>query len=247
MYAIIIVFFIIGIIFRTRYKLLQRKNQFIVNKIVWENKDIFSLYLEPKQDFKFKSGQFCFLRIDRDNLYARHPFTISSTPNDNLIRFTIKIYGNFTQEASKLKKGDSIFLEGPFGGFIVNDNSKDLVFFAGGIGITPFISIIQNLIFKKSNQKIALFYCCKCKNDLIFEKNFNSCKNLKNIFILSKENIKGYEFGHINKDLILRNIPNYKNRIYYICGPETLKNETIRILKELKIKNENIKYESFFW
>jgi len=246
-YAIIIIFFVIGIMFRTRYKLLQRKNMFLVNKVVNETKDVFSLYLEPKQEFKFQAGQFCFLRINRDNLFARHPFTISSCPNDKLIRFTIKIYGMFTQEASKLKKGDSIFLEGPFGGFVVNYLQKDLVFIAGGIGITPFVSIIDDLQSKNTKQKMSLFYCTKTKDDLCFEKELNANKNLKSIFVLSKENVKGYEYGHINKDLILRNIPNYKDSLYYICGPEPLKKEVIRILKELNVKQECIHYESFFW
>ena len=141
-YLIILLAVSAGIIYRTYCK-LKEKNIFKVKEIKWISADTFTLVLNPEKKFSFKAGQWCFLRINKDKLYARHPFSISSEPNKRDIDFTIKIAGRFTKAASQLKEGEEVIVDGPFGIFTVEDNQKDLVFIAGGIGITSFMIIIR--------------------------------------------------------------------------------------------------------
>lgn len=245
-FSLLSILVLIGIVYRTRYKILHRY-KLKVSKIKWETKDTFSLFLESPKKIKFKSGQFFFLRIPKNKLYSRHPFSVSSSSNEKDLRFTIKLEGRFTETASKLKKDDFIYLEGPFGNFTIKDDKKDLVFIAGGVGITPFIPMIKQ--FK--NKNITLFYASKRKKDIILKKELDSLKrkNLKVIYFLNNETNpgKGYETGYINKNIIKKYIKTPTEKTYYICGPEKMKESCFKILKELDVKNSQIFYESFFW
>ena len=247
---LIYLFFLIiipmGIIYRTYYKLKQRLNKFIINEVRWENKEIFTLILKPNKKFNFKPGQFCFLRLNKDKLYARHPFTISSSPTDEDLHFTIKLSGRFTKSASELKEGEEIIVEGPFGIFIPEE--ENIVLISGGIGITPFISMIKNNIKSENKKNIVLFYCSKTKEDLIFKKELDSIneKWFKKIYILSRDESENCEKGRINKDIIKKHLKS-KDYTFYICGPEKMKDCMIRELREIGIKQDRIKTESFFW
>ncbi|MEM3374555.1 MAG: ferric reductase-like transmembrane domain-containing protein [Candidatus Woesearchaeota archaeon] len=276
LFILLIGLFVIGIIYRTFYKLKQLKNKFYVEKIDWETKDTFTIKLKQyvngleNKKLKFKAGQFCFLRLNKENLFARHPFTISSYDEETL-NFTIKLQGKFTKIASELKKGEQVIVEGPFGIFTLDkafkekNKEKDLVFFAGGVGITPFMSFLKFLAksdqeSKLSNRKIFLFYGVRTDKDIIGKKLFDDLlknKNLKNklniVYCISQEcsienrNKKNFEMGYINKELILKYLDSFENKLYYICGPEPMKNSIIKILKENNVKEKDVFYESFFW
>jgi len=244
LFKIIILCFILSMIYRTVYKWNHRKFKCTVENIKWETKDTFTLTLKPNKKLKFKAGQFCFLRINKDKLYARHPFTISSSPKDKNLRFTIKLEGRFTKRASTLKKGEQVIVDGPFGRFTINE-PKNLVFLAGGVGITPFMSIIRDLKNKKPN--IVLLYGSRESKGIIFKKELDSYKWLNKIYVLSQEKKKGnWKTGYVTKEII-NSIPNLTNSKVYICGPEKMKEHVLRILKEIGIKDKNIQFESFFW
>lgn len=251
LFYIILLGIIIGIIYRTNYKIKQRKNKFYVKNINWKTKDTFTLTLKTNKKFNFKAGQFCFLRINKNKLYARHPFTISSPPNEKDLEFTIKLQGRFTKIASQLKEGEEIIVEGPFGTFTVEDDNKNLVFIAGGVGITPFMSIIKNHSDLRKQQNITLLYGSKTKEDIIFRDELDTIQKdwFTKIYLLSNANSSSemYERGYINKTLISKHIKNLNNTLFYICGPEQMKKCVKKILANLGVKNQNIKTESFFW
>src|SRR3989338_3998020 len=109
-YFIALIAIISGIAYRANYKIKQLSNKFYIKEIRKETEDTFTLVLETKNNFPFKAGQFCFLRLKRKGIYARHPFTISSSPDEKYLRFTIKLKGRFTQEALNLKKGEEVIV-----------------------------------------------------------------------------------------------------------------------------------------
>jgi len=248
-YLIFLIAIIIGINYRTYYKLKQRHNKFTLKEIKWETKDTFTLILKPNKKFNFKAGQFCFLRLNKDKLYARHPFTISSSPEIEDLHFTIKLNGKFTKTASELKKGEEIIVEGPLGIFTLSDNEKKLVFIAGGVGITPFFSMIKSLKEAKNEKNVFLLYCSRNVNSIIFKKELDNIneKWIKKTYILSEDECQGYEKGLINKELIKKCLGNIGGCIFYICGPEKMKNLVLKELKELGVIRDNIITEDFFW
>jgi len=242
---------IIGGIYRTCYKIKQRKFKCFVKEVKWETKDTFTLILKPNKKLNFKAGQFCFLRLNKDKLYARHPFTISNSPDEEDLHFTVKLTGKFTKAVSELKKGEEVIVDGPFGIFTLENNKGNLVFLAGGVGITPFMSMIRNQSKSNDKKNIFLLYGSKKENDTIFKSELDRIngKWLKIIYLFSQEDNpkKIYEKGYINKEIIKKYVEDRENSLFYICGPESMKRLCEKELKALGINNKNIIIESFFW
>ena len=249
-FGILLIVVVAGGIYRTYYKLKQRNNKFIVEGIKWETKDTFTLVLEPNYKFLFKPGQFCFLRLNKDRLYARHPFTISSSPDEKNLHFTIKTKGRFTWELMKLKKGEEVKVDGPFGIFTLDKaEDKDIVLIAGGIGITPFFSMIKSLAGSHSNRKIILFYCSKKAESMVFKKELDAIKEkwLKKIYVLSDDECCfGLEKGRLNASIISKYAEDINKSVFFICGPEEMKKCIVKELVKSGVKKENILAEDFF-
>ncbi len=240
---------IAGLLYRIIYKIRRRNLKFHVREVRWESENTFTLVLDSSRPFSFKAGQFCFLRIDKNKLYARHPFTMSNSPQDRGLSFTIKLGGRFTKAASELERGDEVIVEGPFGVFTINDRQKDLVFVAGGIGITPFISMLRNRLKSNESRNVLLLYGAKTGNDLIFRKELDAIKEdwFKKIYVLSRDEDSLCERGHIDRYLIEKNVRNIKSSIFYICGPENMKKDVRKALIDMGVKRSDIKTEDFFW
>lgn len=252
LYGLLFSLVFVGIIYRSQYKIRKRySSKFQVKEIKQETADTFTLVLTPEKKFKFKAGQFCFLRINKGKLHSRHPFTISSSPQETDLGFTIKKAGRFTQIASELVKGEEVIIDGPFGNFVDRDEKKDLVFIAGGVGITPFMSLIKDHVSKNKTQNIFLLYGSKTEKDIIFKKKLDSISGnwFKKVFVLSQEEVSPVicERGRINKDIIEKYTKNISNALFYICGPEALKNCAEEALIGLGVKRKNIIIEDFFW
>lgn len=251
-YGLLLVAIVIGIIYRTSYKLKTRRSSiFRVKEIKKETDNTFTLSVASPRPFAFKPGQFCFLRLNKDKLYARHPFTISSPPQQKDLSFTIKLKGRFTKIAAALKASDEVIVDGPFGVFTVKDDLKDLVFIAGGVGIAPFMSIIKDHIHKGKIQNVILLYGSKTENDIIFKNELDSIneKWFKKVYVISdnKESSDDFEQGYIGRSLMEKYIKNYSNALFYICGPEIMKDNVKKALAEWGVPKNDIFIEDFFW
>jgi len=161
------------------------------------------------------AGQFAFLTFDKSE--GPHPFTISSAwKNDGKISFLIKGLGDYTQKLpDKLKISDTVNIEGPYGNFDFHSDKSRQIWVAGGIGITPFISKIQDLIDQKYNQKIDLFYSTRMPDDQFIEKVKKDSKlaNIRLHLILPEKD------GRVDTDLICRTVPDWINSDIWFCGP----------------------------
>lgn len=250
-FGVLLIVLIMSSIYRIYYKVKHSEFKYHVKEIKWETHDTFTLRLKQNKKLFFKPGQFCFLRINKNKLYARHPFTISSSPNEDTLDFTMKITGRFTKTASQLKEGEEVIVDGPFGIFTIKDEKKDLVFIAGGVGITPFASMIKERLHSKEQQNITLLYGSKTKEDIIFRKELDEVKEewFKNVYVLSNEEIpeKDQEQGRVTIEILKKYVKDVNNSLFYLCGPEPMKVEIIKILKNIGVRNENIRIESFFW
>lgn len=268
-YIVALAAVIFGAIYRTQYKIRQLfGGKFFVKSLTRETADTFTLTISQEEPLQFRAGQFCFLRLPKDSLHARHPFTIASAPAEQDLRFTIKNAGRFTDSAGKLKKGEKVLIDGPFGRFYLRDGKKPLVFIAGGVGITPFISMLREQIAadnlhnrQPSARDITLLYGSRSYQDIIFREELDSIKApwLKKIYLLSETKApKGKKQttaklpkdclpGYIDEKIIRRFVPDPAAALFYICGPEALKNSVKKILRQLKVPRSAIFVEDFFW
>ena len=215
----------------------------------------------------YTAGQFAFFDIGGVNNDPKGPirhFTISSSPTENFIMFTTRIRDSpYKKRLSTLEDGTKVKVRGPEGQFVLHDDySKPAVFLSGGIGVTPFRSMIKYATDKQLPLKIVMFDSNRDPDNILFKKEFDDWttlnKNLKIIYTVSEDKHdddqstvrngwKG-EYGRINKAMILKYLDNtlLDNSIFYICGPPSMLKAMQSLLQEeLKISKEKIKVEEF--
>lgn len=210
-----------------------------------ENKgQINIIEMNPKKEkLSFNPGQFVFLRFkDKEIGTEQHPFTIASSPLEKNIRFAIKDLGDFTQKLSNLKEGSIVEIEGPYGKFN-NQSGSNQVWIAGGIGITPFLSMIEHI--NKSRQKISkvdFYYCTKNKEEAVFLTEL--VREAKNISNLSINPWFSDEKGRINADIIEKN-SGIQEKKFLICGPQSLMSSLSGQLIKKGVSKSDIIMEDF--
>jgi predicted ferric reductase len=207
------------------------------------NKNIIELQLEPESEqIKYQAGQFIFLRFyNKEVSREPHPFSIASKTNDKVIEVIIKKSGDFTNKLEFLKVGDKISIEGPYGKFnFRNFEGKKQIWIAGGIGITPFLGMIDELK-ENPGSNIVLFYTFK-ENYIINEELLKKIRSIKSLKFIPWNSEKR---GPINIGKIIEIEGNLKDREILICGPPKLKESIIKKLKDLGIKKNKIHEEVF--
>jgi ferredoxin-NADP reductase/nitrite reductase/ring-hydroxylating ferredoxin subunit len=216
--------------------------------------------------FDYAAGQFAFFDIGEVYNDPKGPirhFTISSSPTEDLIMFSTRIRDSpYKKRLLTLENGSKVRVRGPEGRFILHqDYSKPAVFLSGGIGVTPFRSMIKYATDKQLAVSIIMFDSNRDRNNILFKEEFDEWasinKNLKIIYTISDggrheqsltdaNEWKG-EYGRIDKAMILKYLDsNILNQsIFYICGPPGMLNAMQALLRELNIPKERIKVEEF--
>ena len=187
----------------------------------------------PEQKTDYIPGQFFMVSVWGA---GEAPISVTSTRGlQRHIEFAIKKVGAVTTVLHKLKKGDNIWLRGPYGnGFNAGAaKKKDVVFIAGGIGIVPLRSLINFIqMRKKQYGKIFLLYGAKNPSEILFEKDLKTW-NKKGIGIILTVDVKneswkgntGVVTGHLD-----RVKTDFKNAYSYICGPDIMIEKTMKEL-----------------
>ncbi|HEY6010881.1 MAG TPA: hypothetical protein VIX18_05365 [Nitrospirota bacterium] len=126
----------------------RKKELYRVKSVVAEARNVWTLTFEPSEKrkrFDFLPGQFQFITFDRGR-GEEHPFTISSSPTDaHTHSSTIKGSGDFTKTVGRVQPADLVGIQAAFGRFshVLEPRERKLIFIAGGIGITPFMSMLR--------------------------------------------------------------------------------------------------------
>jgi glycine betaine catabolism B len=222
----------------------------LILKLTEKNKLTSSIYeyiFENKEKLKFTAGQYMEWTLPHassDSRGVRRYFTLASSPTEDDIKLGIRFEkdvkgSSFKNKLLTLKIGDEIVASQLAGDFTLPKNaSQKLVFIAGGIGITPFRSIIKYL--KDTNQKrdIILIYSDKNKNEMVYKEIFDHSP----IKVLYWETQKE---GYLTKEFITKNIPDFQKRIFYLSGPQNLVKSIESVLFTLKVPKSTVKLDYF--
>ncbi|NQU94643.1 MAG: FAD-dependent oxidoreductase [Candidatus Omnitrophica bacterium] len=203
----------------------------------------------------FKPGQFFTLTIKVGNEDKAKHFSFSNSPTETgYIEFTKRITeSEFSKALDKLKTGDIAKIKMPLGKFTFEGECEKIAFLSGGIGITPIRSMCKFVIDKKLKTDIVLLYSNRTEDNIIFEKDFEDMAgrgNLRVVHTLTSPDIdkkiwKG-RTGYITDAMIKEEIPDYKERIFYICGPPNMVGAMVSVLKDkLALGNDKIRIENF--
>ncbi len=199
-----------------------------------EANNCFSLILQKPTNFNFYPGQYLDIELKND---AR-AFTISSSPTENFLMVTTKEGTKLFKKAMQvLNAGNTITTSHPAGTFTL-DESTSAVFIAGGIGITPFRSMIKYVLDQKLTTPITLIYSNSDDNFLFKEELSEWQKQLPNLTIHYIVTNKTGRLTHL--PLATHYLP-----IYYLAGSHNMVNEFEKILLNQGIDQINIRYDRF--
>lgn len=212
-----------------------------------ETPDVTSFVFKPKEKLTWIAGQYLHYVLHHeptDDRGSDRWFTISSAPFEKHVQITTRLTkekgSSFKNKLQTIEIGKDIEISYLHGDFIVEDPSKDYVFIAGGIGITPFRSVIAQLHHDKKPINVTLLYANKDKNVVFkdeFENIAKSNPNFKIHYIYSPE--------HIDEAKIKEFVPNKENKTFYVSGPEPMVESLISMLKGIGIKDDQIKGDFF--
>lgn len=221
--------------------------------------DIYDFVFTPDKSLKFKPGQYLEWTLGHprtDNRGNRRYFTIASSPTEVDIRLGVKLYpdaSSFKRNLFSLGLGDTIIASQLAGDFTLpKDLGKKLIFIAGGIGITPFRSMIKYLIDQNEQRPITLFYSTKTPDEIVYKDIFDEAEQrlgIKTVYALTDLNSildtwQG-ERGYISESMIIKYVPDYKECLFYISGPRAMVVTFEDLLKKINVKNSSIKKDFF--
>jgi ferredoxin-NADP reductase len=221
--------------------------------------DSYDFIFTPNQYMPYKPGQYMewtLAHSKSDSRGIRRYFTLASSPTERELRLGIKFYNpgsSFKKKLLAMKKGESVVASGLAGDFVLpKDKNKKMVFIAGGIGITPFRSQIQYLIDKNEVRSITLLYSNKTAYDVAYKEVFDRAAQtlgIKTIYALTNPDadfsMLPNAVNKIDAETITKQIPDYKERTFYLSGPHNMVKSFEDILQTLGLKNNQIKTDFF--
>lgn len=204
----------------------------------------------------FQAGQFMQVAFVIHGKEQTKYFSFSSSPFDKShFEFTKKMsQSEFSKTLEGLKAGDTVKIKMPFGKFILDEKKSKHAFLSGGIGITPIRSILRYAFDGHLSLDMVLFYSNHSREDIVFQTELEGMardhQNFKIVFSLDTVEAcpagwKG-KCGFINAAMIQEELPDYRDRVFYVCGPPAMVTSLVSILEnQLNIPSEKIKKENF--
>lgn len=235
-----------------------KKLQLRVSEIIEETATTKTFRLVPKQGWlpPFQAGQYINLVVETGGIITSRDYSISSSPTETAFYdITVRqVEDGFVSDflLGSGKVGDEFESSSPAGNFYHNPvfHGKDLVFLAGGSGITPFMSMIREVSGRNLDRRIHLFYGSRSDDDVIFGKEIDAmCARHENITwtkVISDplQGYKGYT-GFITADLMKSVLGDLSGRMFYLCGPEAMYTFCRNELSNMGIPKRKIRIEMY--
>jgi len=220
-----------------------------------------SFLFEPEKEFDFLPGQYFYFTLPKlnykDSRGATRHFTIANSPTEGkniFIATRMRKSSGFKKTLDEMEIGSLIEGEGPSGIFVLDENDKGPhVFLAGGIGITPFRSIVKNVVDKKLKTPIHLIYSNSTPEQITFRSELEKwAKKSRNIRLDmtcsqtegSKEKWGGLT-GRIDENLIKKLVPDISKQTFWVCGPPAMVDAMEKALGKLRITSDKVHSEKF--
>jgi ferredoxin-NADP reductase len=202
----------------------------VLEHVVNETENIRTFFFKTEKPVYFTAGQFAEWTIkhaDEDERGIKRWFTISSSPTDEFVSLTTKFAGDksssFKKALFKLEPGDEILMSDPMGDFVLPKLTQTpLIFVAGGIGITPFHSILSWLAATGEQRPIKLLYGVRNENEIIFQETFNKAGVHATVVVSEPDAAWGGERGRITAELIMGLEKPSDDTLVYVSGPEPM-------------------------
>ncbi len=233
--------------------------EFVISEEKKEGGGIKSFYLNAKDGkpiATFKPGQYVGVKVRPrgSEFTAIRQYSLSNAPNNHTYRITVRaethagnpdgVVSHFLQS---LQVGDSLLLQAPTGDFVIKHPKNDLVFIAGGVGITPLISMLLAKIEQEEDvSKVTFIQCCRDKNHHIFAKELKALQAQHGFrYFVSYEKGSGADVEGCLTQKILNQWLENKHTEVYFCGPKSFMAAINHTLQTIGFKENQLHYEIF--
>jgi ferredoxin-NADP reductase len=238
---------------RPKQKLLLR-----LKESIQLSPDSYEFAFATSRPVSYRPGQYMEWTLGHrfpDSRGARRYFTLASSPTEKDLKLGIKFSSpasSFKKKLLAMKRGDIIIASDFSGDFVLpKDKTKKLVFIAGGIGITPFKSMVKYLLDQKERRDITLLYSNKTPADAAYRDFFDRAGQLLGIrttYIFTSTPASQLPAGAcsaLTVDTLAREIPDWRERTFYISGPQGMVSATRALLITLGVPRRHIKTDYF--
>lgn len=225
-----------------------------------EAKDIETFIFEKPSGFEYKAGQYAHFDLSElthpDVRGNSHHFTLSSSPTEDYISFTTKIRkeSGYKQTFLELKVGDAVTIRKIKGMFTLENEATTTpqIFIAGGIGITPYRSIIRYIADKNLTVPVSLIYSASTSSELAFKRELDEIAQKHGNVTISYTVTEAEEDdqwiglrGRIDEDMIRSLVPDLNAPVFWLCGPPAMVSAMEELLANLSVSQDRIKTERF--
>jgi predicted ferric reductase len=243
--ALTIFWFALLLYVRIAKPLFMLRRPYRVAEVRKERGDSATLVMQPDghAGFRFRPGQFGWLTLWGSPFkITGHPFSFSSSAEagDGRVEMTIRNLGDFTRALQDLPAGRRVYLDGPYGAFTIGNPADMHVLIAGGVGITPMMSMLRTLADRRDTRPVVLLYGSKDWDSITFREELEALASrleLTVVHVLSAPPA-GWtgEQGYISAEMFKRHLPPpYVEHEYFICGPGVMMDAIERVLGEIGV------------
>ena len=240
---------------RTRRLRNQRKT-FRVSAVehAGENAVRLKIVSKTKNIPAYIPGQFSFITVISPRvLEEEHPFTIASSPTEaSCLEFVVRTTGDWTRQLNNLRPGDKVAIQGPFGLFshLRLAAEKEIIMIAGGIGITPMLSMLRYMADHKDPRKITLIWSNKTRKHIIYPHAFQNLEaqlnGLRILHVLTRDSEFNGEKGRLEHSILKRLTSDCSNSAaVFVCGPDQMMKVVCNSLTYLGFPKRMIFMERF--
>ncbi len=224
-------------------------------EVIERTSDVKSFRFDDRDGISFRPGQFFQLFLDWEGQELNHWFSFSNSPTEQgYFEFTKKLSGSdYSRALLALKPSSRIRIKYPMGKFIYEGEPDRAAFLSGGIGITPIRSICRWLTDTGSKADARVLYSARTPDDFVFLDDFKEMTqrnpNLSLVLTLTDADPPGgwdCRAGRICPEMVRQEIPDYRDRTFYICGPPRMVEGMVGMLKDdLSLPPQQVISEDF--
>lgn len=219
-----------------------------------EADNIRTFFFKPERPVQYTAGQYTELHLPHpkpDDRGTKRWFTLSSSPNNEFLTITTKYAGDgksssFKKALFNLKPGTELQMADPMGDFVLPKLIQTpLVFVAGGIGVTPFHSILEWLYETMEKRPIKLLYAVRSEDEIVFVDTFKRAGIEPTIVVSEPSDAWGGERGHLSAELILGLEKPSEDTLVYVSGPEKMVQALAKDLSKSGLDKQQIVTDEF--
>jgi predicted ferric reductase len=236
--------------------ILMRKKRYAVSHVAPTGRDAYTIELRPEKHavFDYIPGQFAFLTLESESISSEeHPFTISSTPTrPGTLQFTMRCRGDWTRRIGRLRPGDKALVDGPYGLFshLARTETREIIMIAGGIGITPMLSMVRYMADVGDQRRIRLLWSNRTKAEIVFSEEVAELESLVEglhvTHVWTREPGRDGKKGRLDREKLEKLLSGAEaDSVVFVCGPPPMMREVSRSLREIGFPARTVHTEEF--